>query len=133
MNNYADLGELKTLLGIDDTGSDAQLLRALEAASRQIDRITDRHFFSESEARYFDGASRLWADDLLSITTLKLDEDGDGTYEATMAGTDYHQYPLNGWPKVRLEINPNGDYGSFAQGIRKGIELTGIFGYGDGQ
>lgn len=138
MNCYATLDELKTLLALEDATHDASLLRLLNAASRQIEReeLTGRRFYTWEGTKYFDGHSTpFWLpDDILSITTsqLKIDEDGDGTYEATLAITDYHLYPLNDFPKIRLEINTNGNYGGFAPGILKGIQIAGVFGYGDG-
>lgn len=137
MNLYATLDELKKLLTIDDAEIDATLLRILKAASRQIEqpRLAGRYFYTYEGTRYFEGhSSPLWLpDDILSITTLKLDEDGDGTFEATLTTSDYHLFPFNDYPKTRLEINPNGSYGGFASGIQKGIEIAGVFGYGDGE
>jgi hypothetical protein len=42
---------------------------------------------------------------LQSVTTLKTDEDGDGTYEVTWASTDYVLYPLDGPPYREIEVN----------------------------
>jgi len=92
-----------------------------------------------TETKYFDGAVKLWLPDLLSITTLKTDENGDNTYENTLtATTDYHLYghgledAYNVYPKIYAVINPSGSYSSFANGIRKGVEIAGLWGYGDG-
>jgi hypothetical protein len=84
------------------------------------------------ETRYFNGARILFLPDLLSATTFKLDEDGDATFESTLATTDYNLYPLNDFPKIRAEISANSDYGGFASGIKKGVEIAGNWGYGDG-
>jgi hypothetical protein len=136
MNAYSDLTTLKSLsyLNIDVAAHDAYLRKLLEDASRRIDRWTERIFYCLDATRYFDGAGAklILPFDLLSVTTLKTDEDGDGTFENTLATTDYHLYPLNDLPKVRIEINPNGSYGSFANGIQKGVEIAGVFGFGDG-
>ena len=55
-------------------------------------------------------------DDLLSVTTLKTDEDGDRTYEITWATTDYDLMPYNATlesqaqPYSHLQTTPDGDY-----------------------
>jgi len=135
MNLYATLDDLKELLDIAGAEDNKQLMRILEGASRQIEKpkLAGRWFYCWEGTRYYDGkGSNFWlTDDLLSITTLKCDEDGDGTYEATLAATDYFLYPLTAYPKIKLQINSNGDYAAFAQGISKGIEIDGVFGYAD--
>jgi len=136
MNSYSDLTILKARIGITGTGDDTQLRLLMEAASRAIDKYCHRWFYALSATRYYPGAGRelfLAEDDILSITTLKTDEDGDGTFENTLATTDYFLYPLNGYPKIWLEINPNGNYGGFGAGSKKGVEIIGLFGYGDGE
>ena len=142
VNSYATLTELKAILGITSTTDDTVMRKILEAASRSIESYCNRRFYSTTETKYFDGALTLWIPDLLSITTLKTDEDGDGTFENTFqvatAPVDYLLYgggledSLNLYPKIRIEINPDGDYGSFANGVKKGVEIAGVWGYGDG-
>ncbi len=142
VNSYASLSEFKGILGITSTTDDTMMRKILEAASRSIETNLNRHFFSLTETKYFDGAVTLWIPDLLSVTTLKTDEDGDGTFENTFDGTagtgDYILYgggledSLNLYPRTHIEINPNGDYGSFASGVKRGVEIAGVWGYGDG-
>jgi hypothetical protein len=109
----------------------------MEASSRAVDKYCHRWFYVLSATRYYAGAARtlfFQEDDILSITTLKTDEDGDGTFENTLTeNTDFFLYPLNGFPKFRIEINPDGNYGGFGAGIKRGIEIVGLFGYGDGK
>ena len=129
---YGTLEDLKSLVSIEAAKENSQLFRTLEMASRQVDKITHRHFYAFEGAKYYDGAgSKLWLpDDILSVSSLKLD-DGGGTYATTLATTDYVLYPSNTFPKIRLEINKYGDHSSFALGIQRGIEITGVFGYAD--
>ena len=136
-NAYSDLTTLKSASYLNIatvTDYDTPLLNLLIQASRLLDKWCGRFFFVRDETRYYDGMGlKLFLlDDLLSITTLKTDEDGDGTYENSLVVTDYHLYPLNDFPKIRIEINPNGDYGSFASGVQKGVQIIGSYGYGDG-
>lgn len=138
MNLYGDLTTLKgnAYLGQGITfpsDTDTELLLLLEAASRLIDRETNRFFFVNETTRTFDGsASPLFVDDLLVVDTLKIDEDGDATFEETLATTDYILYPLNEFPKTYIKISPNSSFGSFAGAILEGVEIAGDFGYGDG-
>jgi len=135
MNSYSTLTQLKSAsyLNISTvTDYDTPLLNLLIQSSRLIDKWCERFFYVKTETRYYDGAGRtLRPNDILSITTLKTDEDGDATFENSFATTDYFLYPLNDYPKTEIQINPNGDYGSFANGIKKGIEIIGSFGYAD--
>ncbi len=139
MNLYGDLTTLtgSAYLGAGvtfPTGTDTELLLLLEAASRIIDRETNRFFFVNETTRTFDGsASPLFVDDLLVVDTLKLDEDGDATFEETMASTDFILYPLNKFPKTHIKISPNSSFGSFAGSILEGVQIAGDFGYGDGE
>ncbi len=138
MNAYADVTFLKgsSYLNIPTatTDYDTALRKLLEYASRQLDKECRRFFYCYTGTRYYNGAKSdlFLPDDLLSITTLKTDEDADGTFENSLATTDYFLYPLNDYPKIRVEINPNGDYSSFASGVLKSVEIVGTFGYGDG-
>ncbi len=137
---YATLADLKGVLGVTSTTDDTVMRKMLEAASRSIDRYTNRFFHTQTGTKIFDGALTLWVPDLLSISAsgLKTDEDGDYDYDNTYATTDYILYgvgledTLNTFPNNRIEIDPNGDYSSFASGIRKGVQIAGIWGYGDG-
>lgn len=137
MNLYATLTDIKAAhaLNITGTTNDAQLVTLLDAASRAIDNYTHRTYYAEIQTWEFDGqASPFFLPDTLSITTLKTDEDGDGTYENSYTeGTDYYLYPLNHWPKTYAVIAPNGSYGGFASGMRRAVEIDGLFGYGDGE
>ena len=139
MNAYADVRTLasENYLDLDSTRLAAlktELRGILEAVSRAIDSVTLRKFYCYEATRYFDGAGRYFKldDDLLEVTTFKLDEDGDATYESTLAATDYILYPRNQFPKEWIKPAPDGDYGGFASGILNGVEIAGVWGYGDG-
>ena len=133
MNCYADLSQIKDELGIDGNDDNTRLLAILNAASRYIDNFCQRHFYTKNEKRYFDGdGDKLLVSDLLSVTTLKLDNDQDMTYEDSLVSTDYEMYPLNEFPKWLVEISEDSDYSDFAKGVVKGVEIDGVWGYGNG-
>jgi len=138
LSSYCSIGDVKGVLGITSTTDDTVMRKICEAATLAIDNYTHRTFRVVSATKYFNGAVKLWIPDLLAITTLKTDEDGDATFENTLATTDYIKYgvgledSLNTFPCTRLEISEDSNYSSFASGVKKGVEIAGTWGYGDG-
>lgn len=135
VNAYASLSELKAILGISSTTDDVVMRKILEAASRTIENYTKRFFYVKSETRTFDGVSHpLFIDDLLSIDAsgLKTDEDANGSYEITFATGDYILYPLNLYPKTWIDLTEDSDRSEFAGDVRNGVQIAGVWGYGDG-
>ena len=134
-------GDTVTITDITDVIDDATLESVITAISRAIDNITDRRFYRNTvdETRYYtldsgecnDSTIFFCPDDIGSITTLKMDQDGDRTYEETWTTSDYDLMPYNasadGWPYTWIETTPQGDY-SFSR-MRKGIEIIGKFGF----
>lgn len=120
----------------DDETADSILEDAIEAASRAIDNHTGRRFYAASETRYYTARDPrcLYIDDLLSVTTLKTDDDGDRVYESTWTTSDYDLMPFNATletppaPYSWIETTPNGDQ-SFPVEVAKGVEVAGSFGY----
>lgn len=104
---YCTPAELKSRLGITDTEDDFEITTACQAASRYVDEITGRYFWQGTDTRTYvpEGITRLPLDDLVSVTSLKVDRDGDGTFEETWTlGTDY-----------QLEVAP-GRYNTVSKG-----------------
>lgn len=131
MANYCQLENIKRDLDITGDENNDVLQAMIAQVKTFIDNLCDRQFDTTTETRYFDGAgSVLFIDDMVSITSLKLDEDGDGTYEVTMSSSDYVLYPLNTTPKMWIEISSNSNYSGFANGIKKGVEIAATWGYG---
>ena len=134
-NSYGNLTTLKTQLGISGTNDDTSLLQSLEMASRSIDTFCGRHFYITSETKQYRGAgNRLFLDgDLLSVTTLTTLKD-DRSTDKTWASTDYELFPLGDtvYPKEFIELADNTTAGSFASGIKRGVQIAGLFGYGNG-
>lgn len=129
-NGYATLAELKTYLGITDSVDDTNLEAAVEAASRAIDFECRRVFYATSATRYFTaeaGDLLVLPDDLLSVTTLKTDDDADRVYETTWATTDYDLEPVNSTPYTRVHLSPLGRYAFPTQ--RRGVEIVGSWGH----
>ena len=133
-NGYTSLHVFKERIDVTDDLDDAKLEQIITAGSRIVDTITSRRFYAATETRYFtaERSDYLRVFDLLSVTTLKTDEDGDRTYEVTWATTDYDLMPYNatldGMPFTWIETTPDGDY-SFPVDLKKSTELAGSFGY----
>ncbi len=132
-NEYATLAELKARLQITDSSSDDELSAVLEGCSRAIDDYCGRRIYAAPETRVFtaEDPDCVFVGDLLSVTSLRTDEDGDRTYERTWAATDYDLGPdnaaLDGRPYAWIETAPNGLYTFPTQ--RRGVQITGSFGY----
>lgn len=138
-NGYATLSSIRARLGItgvSDTADDAVLEAVVESVSRAIDDFCGRRFYAATQTRYYSAKSgrRLLVDDLLSVSSLKTDDDGDGTHETTWAASDYHLAPYNAQldspaqPYWRIEVSEGGDYW-FPVGVRRGVEIVGSWGF----
>ena len=137
-NGYCSLAELKERLwpiGVVDAQYDTLLDQVATAVSRLIDGYCGRRFYAVTETNYFTRTTPyvVLVEDLLTVTTLKTDADGDRTYESTWAATDYDLEPYNAArlsparPYTRIVTAPNGVY-TFPN-VRKGIEIAGSWGF----
>lgn len=128
-------GPAVTIQTVTDVGEDAILEAVVEATSRLIDGYCGRFFWLDSAdaTRYYTAGwpDLLITDDIVSITTLSTDSDGDGTYEDTWTTADWEFEPYNaaleGYPYTCLRTKPNGDY-DFPS-MRKGVKIEGKFGW----
>ena len=135
--SYATLAEFKSAIGITDSTDDTPLQSVLDATDALIDNYTDRKqgFGTATETRYYnaDTWQYVLVDDLVSVTTLTTDDNGDGTYPTTwVAGTDYNLAPgnaaLDGWPYTELDVSVTYPK-NFPKGVYRGVKVTGVFGW----
>lgn len=153
---YIVLSELRDELLLPDTTQDTRLNRAIVDASRAVDAFLKQlpgTFAPQTQTKYFDVAAgqatipyrgpdpwlvtdntrqygpMLTVPNLISITTLKTDEDGDGAFEVTWtANTDYFLYPLN--DEVKRQIVVNADIGRYAFPTgRRRVQVVGSWGF----
>ena len=141
-NAYSHLSTLKSsgVLNISGTGYDDRLRELLEAVSRMADRYCNRHFYVLTTTRAYDsdGGVDLHIQDLLSLTSLKTDDNKDRTFETTWAATDYILYPANteptqlwGRPYTKVVVDMEaGSKSTFPAG-RQTIQITGKWGFRD--
>lgn len=135
-NGYTTLATVRTLVGIpaSDTSSDSLIEATVESVSRMIDNHTGRRFYAGTETQYYAPITidEVFTRDLLSITTLKTDDNDDGTFETTWATTDYNLMPFNASlenrPYTWIETSGHGDY-EFTLGVKKCVQIVGSFGY----
>lgn len=101
---YGDLTKLKDASLLDDPASgpaaDAELFQLLLAVSEAVDGYCNRHFYALTETRYFDGSggAALSLPDLVTVGSLKSDDDDDGVHETVWAADEYQLLPLNAAP-----------------------------------
>lgn len=137
---YQTLAEMRTRLGIKtvtDTTDDARITSMITAVSTALREITGQTFHTTAadETRYFtpEFSDVLEVGQLVSVTTLSTDANGDRVYEATWATTDYDLEPANaaldGKPYREIWVTPVGRY-AFPLSIRRGVKIVGKFGWG---
>lgn len=125
---YVSLQELKQSLAITDAASDVDLERALDAASRAVEGFTGREFFlrtATTRLYYPEDGHRVLTPDLVAVTSLKVDEDGDRTYSLTLSATDYELWPLSGPPYQEVRVWPLSSE-AFVPG--RYVQVVGSFG-----
>lgn len=96
--DYITVDALAATLSLgSETFADDDLAAAVTAASREVERRTNRRFWSASETRYYTPASSgvVWIDDLASAGTVAVDESRSGSYAAWAEGTDFEYGPPN--------------------------------------
>ncbi len=144
-NGYATLAEYKAWIAVRglagsvgaDTSDDTVIEILIEAASRYIDRETDKRFYlnSTDETRYYtvgeDGTYCVKIDPLGTLTSISVDYAGIRSYTALIAA-DYDLTPdnaaLDGVPYTSIEINTMLSTAYFPS-WRKGVKVVGKFGW----
>lgn len=137
-NGYCTLEEIRAWVGIadaTDVADDSRLELAVEAVSRRIDQYCERRFYKATETRVFtpeDDGTLAFVTDLVSATTVRTDDDGDGTFETTWDASWYRLEPRNaavdGKPYTRIVVAPRATR-RFWRNVE--IEIAGAFGVPD--
>ena len=134
-NGYCSLNQIKAALRINDAVDDALLNMAVESASRMIDSECDRTFYSVSATRDYVPADpyTVDTDDLTTITSVKIDDQGDQTFLITLATSDYQAEPLNqrvsGNPYPIYRLRMIGDYLLPIWGEQATVRIAGTYGF----
>jgi hypothetical protein len=144
VNGYVTRDEVKTWLSLDPDDLDEldELIEAaINATSRYFDKRCRRHFYQRTEARRFEATDAYTLDlghynDLVSVTTLKTDEDGDGTFEVTWDPTERELKPtrVNAAPEAKpyRSVHAIGRRFPYAMAVgerTERIEISGTWGW----
>lgn len=140
-NTYCELEEVKSTLNLSGQSfADLDLANAIASASRGIDSACGRRFWPDTDAtqvRYYtpDSSYRLMIDDLVTLTSVLVDQDGDGTFEETWTnGTDFVLQPVNNpseYPARPYESLVKRKLGRYYLpcGVEHSVKVTGKFGW----
>jgi Phage gp6-like head-tail connector protein len=116
---YCGLEELKSRLSITGSNDDYEIQLAIQTVSAWIEDYCGRHFRRITETRTYQPHD-IWllnTDDLVSVTALAVDTDGDGTFEQSwVQNTDYQlrlgerRYNISaaGWPRPYRQVQALG-------------------------
>lgn len=133
MADYTTLAQVKARLSRTDDRDDATITALITAASRAVEEMTNRRFDQTTETRYFTptGSWYTEVDDIVSVTSIATDIDGNRTYTETWSATDYELENANAsgrsWPYTEIVIAPNGTK-SFPV-LRRGLRVAGVWGW----
>lgn len=137
---YVTADALKSSLSMDGfTFADADIAQQLATASRAVDMVCDRRFYlldpSNDQVRYYTPLRPVTQeiDDLVGLTSLATDQDGDGVFETTWElHTDFELAPdnadLDGRPWERIVLKQR-SRSQFPVGMPRSVEVTGSFGW----
>jgi hypothetical protein len=142
---YTSAEELKSRMGITDSGDDFEIQLAVQAAARGVEGFCGRYFWRAADTRTYVPDS-IWVqhiDDCVSVTTLKTDPNGDGTFPVTWtAGVDFelavgersYNTMASGEPRPYREIRVIGGGSKFFPFTwplyrLDRVQVTGVFGW----
>lgn len=154
---YAGADELRERLGLltdenaatgGDTRLDSLVIRALRSAAASVNLITGRYFWQAPDTRTY-APEDMWTlrtDDLVSVSQLATDQDGDGIYETVWAGpgTDFQLEASDGqynpaasgepWPYTLIRVVSPAAGGKFFPPVwplshQDRVKVTGVFGW----
>lgn len=108
---YCTVEALKSSFKDSRTVDDLEYHAACFAASRALEQYCQRMFYRTTETRTLNPTGLYRVElpafhDLVSVTSLKTDEAGDGTFETTWATSDYQLLCLGDTPNVNAGPEP---------------------------
>lgn len=151
VHGYTTLADVKRRQNITRSTDDEVIKTLVTATSRMIDDYCQRRFYAATQTRLYSAPTaaypfynqmgmitysatrppRILIDDLLTITSMATDEDGDRVYELVWAATDYDLFPPNnpsdGLPYWEIRTAINGTHRFPFTPL--GIQITGSWGY----
>jgi hypothetical protein len=140
---YVGMEEVKDRLQITDTLTDYQLQAAIQSAARFIERHCGRHFNQFTQTRTYVPYSiyEQPIDDLVSVTQLAVDMNGNGVYD-TIWNTSQYQLSIgdqdfNGLavgeprPWTRIRVTQTGNFFPFIWPFSRidRVQVQGVWGW----
>jgi hypothetical protein len=136
MNTYTTREAVKSVLGLNGSQFNTNIDTHIEAASREVEKLTNRIFIPKTQTSYFRFPQRdnikssyvLYLDeDLLSVSALTKNDDSATAIDAA----DYFLEPSNlGPPYDRIEIDASSAaYFGNALTPQRAVRVTGSWGY----
>lgn len=144
---YCTIEALKSSFKDSRSTDDLEYHSACFAASRAMEQYCQRTFYRTTETRTLIPTSMYRVElpafhDLVSVTTVRTDDDGDGTFEATWAASDYQLLCLDNTPNINAAPEPRPYSKIKAIGTRNfpvlnmmprsrldRVEVTGVWGW----
>lgn len=135
---YCTREDVKSALDYKETArNNPQVDRAIDAASRSIEDLTNRRFYCDTGTRYFDWPTtqysrswRLWFDKYEAVSVSQVSNRGGSTIDPSQ----YFLEPSDGPPFTRLELDIsvlNSAVFGGATTFQRAIMIQGVFGYRD--
>jgi hypothetical protein len=138
-NGYLTQAEALAYVGQNLVQDTSLLDDVVTSSSRLIDRYCGREFFQVTEARTFatdDIYSLTFGsfNDLVSVTTLKTDPTGAGTYSTTISATSFQLLPYNApqadEPYTSVQLLGGVQWPVPTFNMRQNtVEITGVWGW----
>ena len=138
---YGDLTKLKDDSLLKDpasgTGDDDEMFQLLLAVSDWVDHYCNRRFYPRVQTLEIDGSGgpKLPVPDLVALTSLTEDVDGDDTFSHPWKAGEYWLEPYDaspaehwGRPYTSLRVGKSGPKTGFTKGERR-FRLNGTWGY----
>ena len=137
-NGYVTRAEVQNALGLGTATlvpDSEEIDQVITSVSRAIDDYCGRFFYSVAGTVTYTANDYLYLPigDWSAVTSIKTDEDNDGTPEVTLtAGTDYRlatNKVVPGWPYTAIQITSFGSH-TLPLGVTEGVEVIGTRGWG---
>lgn len=129
---------LKSRTGITDNHDDAEIIGACRAVSRWIEKkFCQRVFYRREQTFTFTARASTCLDlpDLIEVTTLKTDGDGDGVFETTWTASDFQlldpNAPFEAEPEPYDSVKAVGSYAFpvACTGRTNRVQVEGVWGW----
>ena len=136
-NGYVSRQDVKSALGLGTaalTPDDDEIDQVVTSVSRAIDDYCGRFFYSVAGTVVYTATDYLYQpiDDFSIVTSVKTDENNDGTCEVTLtANTDYRlvtNQTVPGWPYTAVRITSFGSH-TLPVLVTEGVQISGTRGW----